>query len=477
MTLRRLIPYVVVFLILAVAYGGLRWSKERQVARDAEAKKVFHLQEGDLSDLSLVRGQDEVRLVKKDQVWHLTAPLNTRADQTVVDSMLTTLARLRQERDLGVEKDLKPFGLDKPGLVVKFTAQGQPHQLVIGARVPGDQNYYVLRDQDPHLLTISMGSKDSLDRQLLALRDKILLSFIMGEVKGLKVKSPKSTTALSKTGPQTWVWVGQPDFRVRGDRVEKLLRDLHIARAKNFLEPPPKNLKPLDLDPDHRTEITVATPAGDQTLWLGAKKDDAVYGRLEPAGAMVLVDAALADEVGKTMASIEDRRLWSGSIAAVHQVVWGPPGETWTARKDQGAWKITGPNQAATQQPAARLEMALWNFQKLEAAEIVPPQDAPKGPSVFELKLLDQDGKPLLHLEEMGAETKAKAKGKDKSKNKSKDRDHLAVRIGEGKTTATVLIAREPFRQWQAEMQRLTAAAEPAGPPPGEGTADQESQK
>jgi hypothetical protein len=487
MTPRRLIPYVVVFLILAVAYGGLRWGKERQAARDAEAKKVFHLQEGDLSDLSLIRGKDEVRLVKKDQVWRLTAPVDTKADQTVVDSMLTTLARLRQERDLGAEKDLKRFGLDKPGLVVKFTAQGQPHQLVIGAKAPGDQNYYVLRDQDPHLLTITMGGKDSLDRQLLALRDKTLLPFIMGEVKGLKVKGAKTTTVLAKTGPQTWVWEGHPDFRVRGDRVEKLLRDLHIARAKNFLEPPPKNLKPLGLNPDHRTEITVATSAGDQTLWLGDKKGDAVYGRIGAAGAMVLVDAALAGEVDKTLKSLEDHRLWSGSIAAVHQVIWGPPGKTWTARKDQSTWKITGPDQAATQQPAARLELALWNFQKLEAAKKVSSQDGAKGPAVFELKLLDQDGKPLLHLEELDAKpkpkakTKAKGKGKDRDKDKDKDKDnnknHLVIRIGEGKTTATVLIAPEPFRQWQADMQRLTAAAAPPGASPQPGAAGQGSKK
>jgi hypothetical protein len=453
MTPRRLIPYVLVFLILAGAYGGLRWRQERQVTLDEQAKKVFLLKEADLGDLTLVRGKAEVHLVKKDRVWHLTAPLNTKADQTVVDSMLTTLAQLRMDRDLGEEKDLKPFGLDKPGLVVKFTAQGQPHQLVIGAKVPGDQNYYALRDQDPHLLTISMGSKDSLDRQLLALRDKTLLPFIMGEVKGLRVKSPKTLVALEQTGPQTWVWVGRPDFRVRGDRVEKLLRDLHIARAKNFLEPPPKKLEALDLVPDRRTEITVATSAGDRSLWLGAKKDDAVYARLGAGGAVVLVDTALADEVGRTLASLEDRRLWSGAIAAVHQVVWGPPGKTWTARKDQESWKITGPGQAATQQPAARLELALWNFQKLEGAKIQPPGSAPKGPPVFVLELLDQAGKPLLHLEELGAQGK----------------DRVAVRTGAGKTTATALISQAPFRQWQTEMHRLTAVAEPAGPLPEKG--------
>jgi len=442
MTPRRLIPYVVVFLILVGAYAGLRWRQEQEIARDEQAKKVFHLKETDISDLSLVRGKDEVRLVKKDQVWHLTAPLNTKADQAIVDSMLTTLARLRKERDLGEEKDLKSFGLDKPGLVVKFTAQGQPHQLAVGAKAPGNENYYVLRDQDPRLLTISTGSKDSLDRQLLALRDKTLLAFIMGEVKGLRVKTPKTAAVLEKTGPQTWRWKGRPDFRVRGDRVEKLLRDIHIARARNFLEPPPTKLTALGLVPDHQTEITMATPAGDQTLYLGTKKDDAVYARIGAGGPIVLMDAALANEVDKTLASLEDRRLWSGAIPDVQQVVWGPPGKTWTARKDQDAWKITGPDQAATQQPGVRLEMALWNFQKLEGEPIRPPAGAPTSPT-FVLELLDKAGKPLLHLEEVGAQGK----------------DRLTVRTGEGKTTATALIPQAPFRQWQEEMRRLTVTA------------------
>jgi hypothetical protein len=449
MTPRRLIPYVAIFLILTGAYVGLRWRQEQQVARDEQAKKVFLLKEADVSDLSLVRGQDEVRLVKKDRVWRLAAPLDTKADQAVVDSMLTTLARLRKERDLGEQKDLKAFGLDKPGLVVKFTAQGQPHQLAVGAKVPGDQNYYVLKNQDPHLLTISMGSKDSLDRQLLALRDKTLLAFISGEVKGLTVKTPKTAVALEKSGPQAWRWQGRPDFRVRGDRLEKLVRDLQIARAKDFLEPPPKPLAALGLVPDRRTEITVVTPAGDQTLWLGAKKDDATYARLGAEGPVVLVDTALADEVYLTLTSLEDRRLWPGAITAVHQVVWGPPDKTWTARKDRQVWKITGPDQAATQQPALRLEMALWNLQKLEGEPIPAPAGSPAAPA-FILELLDEAGKPLLRLEEV------EARGKDR----------LMVRTREGPATATAVTPLAPFRQWQEEMHRLTATTEKTGPSP-----------
>jgi hypothetical protein len=459
MTPRRLLPYVVILLVLAVIYAGLRWHRESQVARDQQAKKVFHLKETDISDLSLVRGTGEVRLVKKDKLWHLIAPLNAKADQTTVDSMLTTLVRLHKERDLGVEKDLKPFGLDKAGLVVKFTAQGQPHQLAIGAKVPGDESYYALKDQDPHLLMITRGSKDSLDRQVLALRDKSLLSFISSEVKGLKIKSGKKAVDLEKTGDQTWRWAGRPDFRVRGDRVEKLLRDLHLARANNFLEKPPGNLAAVGLVPARQTAVTVVTPAGDQTLLLGAIKGNVAYARRGAAGPVVLVDAALSDEINKTLASLEDRRLWSGDIPGVHQVVWGPPGQTWTARedKDQDTWKITGPDQAATQQSSGRLGMALWTFQKLEGAPVPSRTGIPKASPTFVLELLDQAGKPLLHLEEVGA------RGKNALK--------VITRVGD--KTETALVPTAPFRQWQEEMHRLTVTARKAGESPEKGKGGQ----
>ncbi len=444
MTPRRLIPYVVIFLILAGTYVGLRWHQKNQAVRKEWATKVFHLKETDISDLTLVRGKNEIRLVKKDKLWYLSAPLKTKADQTTVDSMLSTLARLRKERDLGVEKDLKPFGLDKPLLVLKFTAKGQPHHLTIGAKVPGGGSYYVLKDQDPHLLMISVGSKDTLDRQLLALRDKTLLAFISSEVKGLKIKTSKTSADLEKTGPLTWRWVGRPHFRVRGDRVEKFIRDLQLVRAQNFLKEKPGDLAALGLVPGRETEITIVTSAGDQTLFLGAKKGKAVYARKGTAGPVVLVDASFPDKIDKTLASLQDRRLWRGTIPEVHQIVWGPPGKTWTAQKDKDIWKITGPHQAKTQQPSIRMEMALWDFQRLEStsikAQVSPP---PAGPPAFVLEIRGPAKKPLLHLAEVGTVGKGTLK--------------VAIRAGKKTNTETALVPLAKFRQWQDEMHRLTA--------------------
>lgn len=449
MSPRRLLPYLIIFLVLTGAYFGLNWRKEKQVAQDEQAKKVFHLTQPEITGLTLIRGKDEVRLVKKDQEWFLTAPIATKADQTIVDNMLTTLSRLTKARDLGVEKDLKPYGVDKPPLVVKFTASEKPHQLAIGAKVPGDQNYYVLADADPHLLMITQGSKDSLDRQLLALRDKTLLAFISDEVKGLKIVTGKTVVNLEKTGPQAWRWVGRPDFKVRGDNVEKLLRDLHLSQAKNFLEPPPKNLKALGLTPPLMTEITVVTPASNQTLFLGPKLGEAAYARKGASGPIVSVDARLPNDIAKGLSSLEDHRLWAGAIPQVHQIIWGPPGQTWTAKKDQETWQITGPDQVATKQPSVRLEMALWNFQKQEVIKILPKPGAAASPA-FSVDLLDQAGKPLMHLEEIGPPGKTDLK--------------VVTKVGDKSVTA--LIPQAPFRQWQAEMGRLTATAKQPAPAP-----------
>ena len=87
--------------------------------------------------------------------------------------------------------------------------------------------------------------------------------------------------------------------------------------------------------------------------------------------------------------------------------------------------------------------MALWNFQKLEGESVPSSSPAAKGPSTFVLELRDQAGKPLLNLEEVGAQEK----------------DRLKVRTGEGKSAVTALIPRAPFRQWQEEMHRLTVTA------------------
>ncbi len=440
---RRLIPYIIVFLVLAAAYAGLLWYQQQQLSKEQEAKKIFRLKEDDIGELSLTKGNEEIRLVKKGRDWNLVKPLETRADQATVDAMLVTLATLQQGRDLGPPADLKTFGLATPSLVVSFTAQGQAHRLLFGNKAPGNQAYYVLKDQDPDALLVGAGSKEALDRTVSGLRDKTLLTFLATEVKAIKIRTGKEEVQLEKTGPQAWRWTGE-DIQVRPDRVEKLLRDLQASRIKDFLTETPKDLRAAGLAPRPQIEVTMVTDQGSGTLSLGPKKDGGVYARQGAGGQLVLVDPNLPGEIIKAIASLEERRLFTGGILEVQKVVWGPPSKPWVAVQDKDFWKITAPGQAEVRQPAARLVMALVNFQNLEYSRILPQAGTPARKDAYKLELFDQGGKLLFLAEDLGPMGQGETQ--------------VLTRVGDKAGLAAV--DQKKWTAWQEEMTRLTV------PPP-----------
>ncbi len=146
------------------------------------------------------RQSEKIRLVKEGKDWRLAQPVKDQADGITLNSLLTTLASLHQDRDLGPEKDLKSFGLDQPPLIVSFTVGDQTHTLAVGKKIPGGQGYYARRDQDPRVLIIAASSKESLDRPLSVLRNRALFDFTMEQVKAFRVKTGDKQVVLEKKG-------------------------------------------------------------------------------------------------------------------------------------------------------------------------------------------------------------------------------------------------------------------------------------
>ena len=439
MTPRKLIPYLAMFLILVGVYLGLNWQQERQQARESEAKKVFAVKEAEVGELVLRRGKDETRLVKKDNDWRLTKPLDTKADKDILATVLTTLAGLRQERDLGEVEDLKPFGLEAPSLEVEFMVQGKPHKLAIGAKAPGDQSYYARKDQEKRALIIGMGDKDSLDRPVTALRDKTLLTFSPEQLKAIKIKTHGTTVRLEKTGPQTWCWVGQEKLRLRQDRVEALLRQLQMARVKEFINGSPKDSPSFGLAKP-QAEVALVKEQGEVSLALGAKTAAGIYAFLAPQGRVVLTDADLAGQIARTVSSLEDRRLWGGPLMEVRKVVWGAPDKLWTAVKEKNDWKITGPDGQEVRQPTVKVETGLWKFTQLEYRRLVPAITSGAKKESFRLEIYDEAGKPLMSLEEWG-----------------RAGDRVEVRTRTGDQSLVALMPKKEYQEWQGEMARLAA--------------------
>jgi hypothetical protein len=436
---RRLIPYLAIFLVLAGVYAALRWQQEQKTAQEKQAKEVFNFSEAEISALTWKRGQEEVQLIRRGTEWEITKPLKSKTDKYIMGNLLKTLAQLKMERDLG-PGDLKTFGLEPPASVLTFTAKEATHQLALGSQAPGTQSYYVRKDQSPNIFLITSVNKDDLDPKLAALRDKTLWPFKPDQVKSIKIQSGKTQVELEKSGPQTWRWVGRPEFRVRHDRVKFLLQRLSETEIMDFSPTPPKDLKAAGLGPQAQTTVILATPQGAETLFLGGDSPKGNYARLGTKGSLVQVRREVSDQIAKTLAGLEDRRLWSGEIKDVHRMVWGTPEKTWTAVKEKDAWKISGPGQAGFQKSGPEVEWALTSFQKLEYSSLLPKPPGP-GAATFSVEFFDGAGKSLFRLEE-GKPEKAGA----------------PVVLKTGDATTGAVLPSTSLADWRKQMDRLTQA-------------------
>ncbi len=457
MTPRRLVPFLVIFLVLAGTYFLLDWHRNKKLRDEEEAKKLFAVKEADITALALQRQSGDIRLVKEGKDWLLTQPLKDQVDKVTMTSLLNTLSQLRFDRDLGSEKDLKPFGLDQPSLAVSFNAGEKSHTLTIGKKSPGGQGYYARRDQEPGVLIIASSGKESLDRSLSDLRNRALFDFAVEGVKTLRVKTANKVMVLEKKD-NNWHWSGRVNFQIYPDRLERLLRFVSLARVKEFVTDAPKDLELYGLAPPS-LEVTVVTDKGEQRLSLGSRRNELCYAKRGDRASVILMENLLLDLFTAPMEKVvalqknpqwshvrgtfpqylEDRRLWTGEVKDVAALTWGPPGKTWTATKDKDFFQLKGPGNQELRQPAIRLELALLKLRDLEFDQPgVPGKPEAKGKNSLELR--DAAGQTLFRLEELNVVN-----------NQVKVR--YTVR---GASPREALVSRQTYGQWQKEMEQLT---------------------
>ncbi len=457
MTPRRLLPFLAVFLVLAATYFGLEWHRGK-VARDKEeAKKIFTVKGPDITAITIKRSAEEIHLVKDGKIWRMDRPLKEQADKVAMNSLVASLSRLRLTRDLGPEKDLKPFGLDQPSLAVSFTVGDKSFTLDVGKKSPGVQGYYARRDQDPRVLIIDTATRESLDRPLSDLRNRALFDFTADQVIALRVKTGSTQVVLEKKG-NTWTWVGHENVKMYPDRLERLLRFLNLARVKEFVPGSPKDLKTYGLAPPVLA-LTIKTDKGEQHLFLGSRKKDECYARQGDQAPVVLTESLLLDFFTVPLESVadlktnpawgqvrgvfpnylEDRRLWTGEVKDVASLTWGTPEKTWTAAKSGDFYNLTGPDKNEVRQPAIRFELALLKLRELEAErQFSSVNPGEKGKNSLELR--GADGKTIFLLEEISASN-----------------SQVKVRYVTGtEAPKEVLVAKTAYDQWQKDMEQLT---------------------
>lgn len=176
--MKTLIVFVVV-----LAAGAYIYFFEKKVPTTEEKKrkadKIFDFEIGQVTKLSLKKGDRLIVCEKEGKDWKIIKPSKAEADGDKVGRIISTLKYLRAERQFESEKDdkLKPadFGLDKPVLSAVIDAGGVPLVFLLGDNCPAGRSMYAMLQGEDKILVVRKSIFNNLDKNVKDLRKGLKL--------------------------------------------------------------------------------------------------------------------------------------------------------------------------------------------------------------------------------------------------------------------------------------------------------------
>lgn len=210
---------------------------------DLQDKSVLKLDREKVDALSVTAGGPEMRFTKTNGEWVLAAPVEARAEYSMVDGLVARLGGL-QMKSIAAAPESGIYGLDKPAATVRIGSGSSLATLVIGGAA-ADGTVYARDLARPAVFTIESALLDDLKKAPSEYRQKDLFdarSFNTSRldiVRNGQTSSFAKTKAKDKDGKETETWrQTAPTARaVDGGTVEALISAATAARATSFAPP------------------------------------------------------------------------------------------------------------------------------------------------------------------------------------------------------------------------------------------------
>jgi hypothetical protein len=315
MKLRSLILSSVVLLALV---GALYWSDHRKPKEETSVSAdsspaILKLDESSITQVDLKKKDAPPLMLAQDSSgsWQITEPKKLTADQSMVSSMVSTLASLRSERVVEDKaSDLNAYGLAQPALEVDLTEKNNKNQkLLIGDDTPTGSAVYAMLTGDPRVFTIASYNKTSFDKSVNDLRDKRLLTVAADKITRLDLVRNNQTIEFGRDKDEWQILQPKPlradTFQV-GDLVQKL------TEARMDVSGSDATAKDTASAFAHGTPVAVAKVtdlAGTQELQV-RKDKDTYYAKSSVVEGAYKVDSSLGQAMDKGLDDFRNKKVF-----------------------------------------------------------------------------------------------------------------------------------------------------------------------
>ena len=310
-------------------------------------------------DKDSTSGSSTINCEKRLDTWHVTYPIEAKADVQEIENLLSELRALQVstfEADntaANVAARLEKSGLDTPRIQVKLTDGNNTYALDIGSVVPSEngtqEHVYVKAVPQEAIYTVSDDIYKLFNKSVFDLRDKRVIDFQRTDTTRIAVsirrKQDRETTVCTKNYDNTWE-LQTPTGKVKADAkaVDDLLFGVDSLEATAFIDDPDKNLASYGLAPP---SIELAfTQRGQEkpaVLLIGDYTEDGtVYVKAEQSDQVAGVKRPLIDKIALGAAWLRDKQVLSFHIDdAIRLTLHGE--ESLTCQRLGTNWRLTSP--------------------------------------------------------------------------------------------------------------------------------------
>jgi len=174
-------------------------------------KKVLFIDRDKIQAVEVVNSANTIRIIRQDEDWYLESPIQERADQNAVSSLLSTVEFGEAQEFVSDEpQELESYGLDSPTATIRVQYEGQDswRTLELG-RQKGE--YFLARNPERvSVFTVSQEIRDKLGQDVLVFRDKNVVDVEQNEIARIVIRRKEDEEIALRYEDYKWI-VESPD--------------------------------------------------------------------------------------------------------------------------------------------------------------------------------------------------------------------------------------------------------------------------
>ncbi len=337
-----------ILIAILLAAGAYVYFVE-QPKQEAAAKKptLYEAKAEDVTSVGLVYSDRQVEIVKTDDKWKLTKPLETAGDESAIKNLVNAVIGCEIAKELeDANTDLKVYGLDTPFVTVSFGTKGdkQPPKTRFGKTTPVGSSAYAQREGEQKVLLANSSCRHALDKQVKDLRDKTLVDFKDDDVQAFQIERPGAFISLER---KDGAWQVSPGpYKADANAVRTYLSSVRALRAVEFPDDSPVPDGGLYGLGDPRLRIRMRTGESTETVVELGKETSTknVYVQVLGKPGIYEVGEYTYRNLDKTALDLRDKTVLPFEVDALQSVeVTRKDGGTFKIVRSGDTWTVEGP--------------------------------------------------------------------------------------------------------------------------------------